>query len=99
MILPDVGASFDRDDAAPLTHLLARRGEDRTSPEALVSERGIHALFDHPQALDALVSEPGLSAAPLALFSYVALRHGLLESGVEPGLLADYVSESRWLQG
>lgn len=60
-----------------------------------MSERRIHALFDHPQALDALVSEPELSAAPLAPFSYVALRHGLLE----PGMLADYMRESRWLQG
>ena len=92
MILPDVRASFGRDDAARLTYLLARRGEDRTRLETLVSERGLDVLLDHPKAPGAVASEPGLSALPLALFSYVALRHRLLESGVESRLLADYVT-------
>lgn len=92
MILPDVRASFGRDDAARLVYLLAREGEDRTRLETLVSERGIDALLDHPRAPGALTAEPGLTALPLTLFSYVALRHSLLEGGVESRLLADYVT-------
>lgn len=92
MIRPDVRASFGRDDAARLVHLLARRGEDRTRLESLVSERGIDALLDHPGAPAALAAESGVSALPLELFSYVALRHSLLEGGVESRLLADYVT-------
>ena len=92
MILPDVRASFGRDDAARLVYLLAREGEDRTRLETLVSERGIDALVDHPKAPAALSAEPGLAALPLALFSYVSLRHSLLEGGVESRLMADYVT-------
>ncbi|WP_419942752.1 hypothetical protein [Candidatus Palauibacter sp.] len=92
MILPDVRASFKRDDAARLVQLLARDGEDPGHLETLVAERGIDALLDHPKAARALVREPGVSRLPLALFSYVALRRSLLDGGVESRLLADYVT-------
>ena len=92
MILPDVRASFKRDDAARLVQLLARDGEDPGHLETLVAERGIDALLDHPKAARSLVREPGVSRLPLALFSYVALRRSLLDGGVESRLLADYVT-------
>lgn len=92
MILPDVRASFGRDDAARLVHLLTREGEDRDRLEREVAERGIDALLDHPMAARALLREPGVSPLPLALFSYVALRRSLLDGGVESRLLADYVT-------
>ena len=92
MILPDVRASLGRDDAQRLVSLLAREGEDPRRLEALVAERGIDVLLDHPKAARALVREPGVSQLPLALFSYVALRRSLLDGGIESRLLADYVT-------
>ena len=92
MILPDVRASLGRDDAQRLVSLLAREGEDPRRLEALVAERGIDVLLDHPKAARVLVREPGVSRLPLALFSYVALRRSLLDGGIESRLLADYVT-------
>lgn len=92
MILPDVRASFDRDDAERLVGLLAREGEDTGRLGALVAERGIDVLLDHPRTARALVREPGVSRLPLALFAYVALRRSLLDGGIESRMLADYVT-------
>ena len=92
MIVPDVRASFGRDDAARLVHLLAREGEDPDRLERLLAQRGIDALLDHPKATRALLRGPAVSDLPLALFSYVALRRSLLDGGVESRLLADYVT-------
>lgn len=92
MILPDVRASFGRDDAAQLVHLLAGAGQDQARLEAIVAERGIDVLLDDPRATEAISNETGISQLPLALISYVLLRRSLLDGGVESRLLADYVT-------
>jgi len=92
MILPDVRSCFGRDEASQLVRLLARTGEDVQELEALVAERGVDPLLDHPGIAAAVSDEPGVSSLPLPLVSYVLLRRSLLDGGVESRLLADYVT-------
>lgn len=92
MILPDVRSGFGRDEASQLVGLLARAGEDKRELDALVAERGIDPLLDHPAVAAAVRDEPGVSRLPLPLISYILLRRSLLDNGVESRLLADYVT-------
>ncbi|MDX1577466.1 MAG: hypothetical protein R3266_03235 [Gemmatimonadota bacterium] len=92
MILPEVRASFSRDDAQRLVYLLERSGEDRAALEREASERGIDPLLDHPALAEVLLEGPAISRLPLSLVSYVLLRRSLLDAGVDSRLLADYVT-------
>ncbi|HKK07508.1 MAG TPA: hypothetical protein VKA44_01340 [Gemmatimonadota bacterium] len=93
MILPNVRASFGREEAVRLVALLGRgegRREDRWRD--VLGERGLDALLDDPALPARLVEGPPIRDLPLGLVIYVLLRHALLESGVESRMIADYVS-------
>lgn len=92
MIVPCVRSRFGRREAALLVHLLERQGEDAAEWEGIVAERGIDPLLDHPGVARAILDETGVSRLPLPVVSYVLLRHGLLEAGVESRVLADYLA-------
>lgn len=93
MILPEVRTGFGRDEARVLVRLLDRHGvESREHWEAVLAERGIDPLLDHPATLQAVLDEPGVSALPLRLVGYVLLRHSLLEGGIGSRMLADYLA-------
>lgn len=92
MILPDVRASFGRDEAASLVHLLAERGEDSCAWENVLAERGIDPLLDHPRIARAVLDGSTVSTLPLEVVAYVLLRRCLLDANVDDRLLADYVT-------
>lgn len=92
MIVPEVRSAFGRREAALLLHVLARDGEDASSWEAILAERGIDPLLDHPAVARAVLDGSVASGLPLTLVSYVLLRHTLLEAGVDSRLLADYLA-------
>ncbi|MDX1389090.1 MAG: hypothetical protein R3344_07865 [Acidobacteriota bacterium] len=92
MIVPDVRASFGRNEAALLVRLVARRGESVDEWTATLAERGIDPLLDHPLLAEALLEGDGVSTIPLEVISYVLLRRSLLDAGVDDRLLADYVT-------
>jgi len=94
MILPNVRASFGREEAATVVALLgageAGRGQDAW--RAVLADRGFDALLDDPALPGRMMEGPPVRDLPLGLVIYVLLRHALLESGVESRLIADYVS-------
>lgn len=93
MILPNVRASFGREEAAWLLGLLGEgdpREEERWG--SVLAERGIDPLLDDPRILEAILEHPRLHPLPPGLVLYVMLRHTLLEMGIESRLLADYVA-------
>lgn len=92
MILPDVRASFGRDEGALLVHLLEERGEDGDELRDVLADRGIDALLDHPLLARAVLEGPAISRIPLEIVSYVLLRRSLLEAGVADRVLADYLT-------
>lgn len=93
MILPNVRASFGREEARWLVRLLADEepGSEREWEEVLAG-RGIDPLLDDPRTLEAILDGPPVSAVPAPLAVYVLVRRALLESGVESRLMADYVA-------
>jgi hypothetical protein len=93
MILPNVRASFGRDDAQLLVRALGRDDPDRERHwESIVSERGIDPLLDDPATLEAIMEGPNISTFPLRMVLYVLLRQSLLAGGVESRLLSDYLA-------
>lgn len=93
MILPNVRATFGREEAARVVSLLGRgegRGEEAWRDR--LADRGLDALLDDPALPDRLLEGPPVRELPLSLVVYVLLRHALLESGVESRMIADYVS-------
>ncbi|MDH3732049.1 MAG: hypothetical protein OEU54_00885 [Gemmatimonadota bacterium] len=92
MILPDVRASFGRDEGALLVHLLEERGEDGDAMRDALAERGIDPLLDHPVLARAVLEGRAISPLPLEIVSYVLLRRCLLEAGVDDRVLADYLT-------
>jgi hypothetical protein len=92
MILPDVRSSFGRNEGALLVHLLARHGEDAEQWRAVLADRGIDPLLDHPAVGRAVLDGPAVCSLPLPVVAYVLLRRCLLESGVEERVLADYLT-------
>lgn len=93
MILPNVRASFGRDEARLLIRALGR--DDPASErrwESVLSERGIDPLLDDPATLDAIMEGPSISTFPLRILLYVLLRQSLLSGGIESRVLADYLA-------
>jgi hypothetical protein len=91
VILPNVRASFGRDEAGTVVRLLAG-GDERA--RARVADRlrdeGLDTLLDDPRTLNAvLTAEHG---APSPLVFYLLVRHALLEGGIDDRTLADYIS-------
>lgn len=92
MILPTIRASFGRRDAQHLVGLIGRGDEElRASAERRLDEGGVDALLDDPRLLNALLTQPEVSAPPALVF-YVMVRQALLEGGIDDRGLADYVS-------
>ena len=93
MILPNVRASFGRNEAAFLFWLLARSDERaRALLEERLREDGFDAILDDPVSFNALMSYRGLDAPPPRLALYVLVRHALLEGGIGDRVLADYLA-------
>ncbi len=93
MILADVRSSLTRQDVALALSLLEQQGaETRQRGEHALRERGLDALLDDPALLPALVGTPRGREASLALFSYVLVRHALLQAGEGDRVLADYAA-------
>lgn len=93
MILPNVRASFGREEAAWLLGLLSE-GDPREERRwgSVLSERGLDPLLDDPRILEGILEQPRLHPLPAGLVLYVMLRHTLLGMGIESRLLADYVA-------
>ena len=74
MILPAIRASFARCDAIHLVELLGRHDPElRERAYARLEEHGIHSLLDDPRVLNALLSDPHVTAPPGLIF-YVLVR-------------------------
>jgi hypothetical protein len=93
MILPNVRASFGRNEAAYLLRLLAQGStEARERLEDRLHGEGFDAVLDDPRTLNALMAAGGISPAPETLLFYVLVRHALLEQGITDRALADYLA-------
>lgn len=93
MILPNVRASFGREEVETVLGLLAGDDDDaRAGAERRMRERGLDALLDDPRTLNALMGSGGISAARARLAFYLLVRHMLLEHGVRDRTLADYLA-------
>jgi hypothetical protein len=93
MILADVRTQLTRHDVALVLALLEQQGaEMRERGEHALREQGLDALLDDPALLPALVGTPRGREASLALFSYVLVRHALLQAGEKDRVLADYAA-------
>lgn len=93
MILPNVRASFGRDEAGAIVALLAgpEPGAREHLEQRLQSE-GFDALLDDPRTLNGLLAATSRTDAPPRLVFYVMVRHALLECGIDDTVLADYVA-------
>jgi hypothetical protein len=93
MILPNVRASFGRAEAGALVSLLSRGDERaRGREEERLREEGIDAILDDPRTLNAILTSPGMAAAPARLVFYLLVRHALLEDGINNPVVADYLA-------
>lgn len=93
MILPNVRASFGREEAEWLLRLVSGGDSAREREWASVlAERGLDPLLDDPRTLEAILAHPKLYPLPPGVALYVMLRQALLEAGIESRLLADYVT-------
>lgn len=93
MILPNVRASFGRNEVDAVLDLLARdEDQTRTAQERRMHEQGLDALLDDPRTLNALMASRGIGTVPAPLVFYLLVRHGLLEHGIGDRTLADYLA-------
>lgn len=92
VILPAIRATFGRSDALHLVQLLGRHDPElREEAHDRLMEHGIHSLLDDPRVLNALLSDPEVTASPALIF-YVLVRQALLEGGIDEQETADYVA-------
>lgn len=92
MILPVIRSSFGRRDAQHLVQLLGRSDEElRAAAQARLDREGVDALLDDPRVLNALLTDPDVTASPEVVF-YVLVRQALLEGGMDDPAIADYVA-------
>ena len=93
MILPNVRASFGREEAGFLLGLTAGDDEGaRRREEERLREEGIDAILDDPRTLNAVLASGGISTAPAPLVFYLLVRHALLEDGINNPVIADYLA-------
>src|SRR5665213_1349412 len=82
MIVANVRGQLRRDDAQLALRLIARGSSDaQESAEATLRDHGMDELLDDPRLLSALVEARQGSCASYALFSYVIVRHALMDVG------------------
>jgi len=93
MILANVRASLERDDAQLALRLIAGGSQhELEQAEVLLRDRGIDALLDDPRLVAALMASHLGSHASLPLFCYAVVRHALRSVGENDRTLADYVA-------
>ncbi len=93
MIIPNVRASFGKNEIRLLTRVLHRRtGRSRRAWEDQMAEEGIDSLLDHPETHSAIMESDSLDAVSPKLIFYVMVRHTLLEAGLDNPEIADYVA-------
>jgi hypothetical protein len=93
MILANVRVRLDRNDAQLVLRLIAAGSStEYRAAEQRLADEGIEPLLDDPRLLRGLLRARQGQCASLALFTYVLVRHALLESGERDRLLADYVA-------
>lgn len=93
MILANVRASLDRNDAQLAVRLVARgSAHAQDEAEARLADEGLDPLLDDPRTLDGLLDSRQGAHASLPLFSYVVVRHALRAAGENERPLADYVA-------
>jgi hypothetical protein len=93
MILANVRTHLDRDDAELALQLIARESStDHDAAEEKLREQGIDALLDDPRLLAGLLGSRRGAHASYALFSYVVVRHALMQVGEHERMIADYVA-------
>ncbi len=92
MILPAIRATFGRSDALHLVELLGKHDPElREQAHHRLMEHGLHSLLDDPRVLNALLTDPQVTAAPALIF-YVLVRQALLEGSIDDPETADYVA-------
>ncbi|HET7585480.1 MAG TPA: hypothetical protein VFK13_11270 [Gemmatimonadaceae bacterium] len=93
MILANVRASLERDDAQLALRLIARgSAAELEAAEERLRDEGIDALLDDPRLLTALVGAPLGARSSLPLFCYVVVRHAMRQAGEDDRVLCDYVA-------
>jgi hypothetical protein len=93
MIIPNVRASFGRDETELVIRALTERTRrSRRAWEDQVAEEGLDAILDRPETLSAVLESGSVSAVSPKLTFYVMVRHTLLESGLDNPEIADYVA-------
>ncbi|MBI4520592.1 MAG: hypothetical protein HY701_07120 [Gemmatimonadetes bacterium] len=92
MILPNLRATFGRQEAAQAIALLASGDSDIAAlAEDRLRDYGLDALLDDPRLLNAVMTDREVSVRPELVF-YVLVRHALLEGGIQDVRMADYVA-------
>jgi hypothetical protein len=92
MILPTIRASFGRRDALHLVDLFGRGDPAlRSAARERLEAEGVDSLLDDPRVLNALLTDPEVTAPPALIF-YVLVRQALLEQGVDDTGLADFAA-------
>lgn len=93
MILANVRAGLDRNDAQLAVRLVARGSSHaQDEAEARLADEGLDPLLDDPRTLEGLLDSRQGAHASLPLFSYVVVRHALRAAGEDERILADYVA-------
>ncbi len=93
MITANVRSRLTREDVALALALVAQGGsDDRDRGECELREQGVDALLDDPALLRAMLGTPRGAHASLPLFTYVVVRHALLQGGERERVLADYAA-------
>lgn len=93
MIIPNIRASFDREEVRWLIRLLGQ-GDPRREEEweSVLDREGLDRLLDHPLAAERILEGEQVEVVPSRLVLYVLLRRALLETGIESRTIADYVT-------
>ena len=92
MIVPTLRASFGRQDAQQLIHLLGSHDDELLGAATdRLRDGGLDALLDDPRTRNALLTSPNVSVRP-EMITYVLVRQALLEGGVKSRSVADYVA-------
>ena len=89
MILPNLRATFGRQEAAQAIALLASGDSDIAAlAEDRLRDYGLDALLDDPRLLNAVMTDREVSVRPELVFC-VLVRHALLEGGIQDVRMAD----------
>jgi len=93
LIIPNVRASFGKNEIRILTQALHRRtGRNQRAWDDLLAEEGLDSLLDHPETHSAIMEGDNLGSVSPKLTFYVMVRHTLLECGLNDPAIADYVA-------